>query len=98
MQSPFANLINQPLAQMRYSVENMKMNTKVYLHRSASFSGTELNELGVAVFLPQTNKYIILENEILRSFPCSLLLPRHVLVFSERTHCVWITYKTIRRL
>ena len=54
MQSLFANLINQPLAQMRYSVENMKMNMKVYLHRSASFSRTELNELGVAVFLPQT--------------------------------------------
>ena len=98
MQSPFANLINQPLAQMRYSVENMKMNMKVYLHGSASFSRTELNESGVAVFLPQTNKYKILENEILCSFPCSLLLPRHLLVFSERTRCVWITYKIIRRL
>ena len=41
MQSLFANLINQPLAQMRYSVENMKMNMKVYLQRSALFSRTE---------------------------------------------------------
>ena len=83
---------------MRYSAEKIEINMRsrgsiftVYPH-FALINGTEMNKLGVAVFLLQKKNYKIFRNEILSSFPCSPFLPRHKKLFFFRENASSVDY------